>query len=67
MSRSAFLRLVDEGKMPPAIKIHKMSTWDRLDLDAAFEDLKAGDGGPSENTVHRDLREQANERRRKKA
>jgi predicted DNA-binding transcriptional regulator AlpA len=57
MSRSAFLRLVDEGKMPPAVKINKMSTWDRLDLDAAYEDFKDGNGGPSENTVHRALRE----------
>jgi predicted DNA-binding transcriptional regulator AlpA len=57
MSRSMFLRLVDEGVMPRPIKIGSMTTWDRLDLDAAYDALKEGDGKPSENTVHRRLKE----------
>jgi predicted DNA-binding transcriptional regulator AlpA len=55
MSRSAFLKLVNEGKMPKPIKIGAMSTWDRYDIDDAFEDLKRGDGEPSENTMHKIL------------
>jgi predicted DNA-binding transcriptional regulator AlpA len=51
MSRSTFLKLVNEGKMPKPIKIGAMSTWDRYDIDAAFDDLKRGDGEP-ENTMH---------------
>jgi predicted DNA-binding transcriptional regulator AlpA len=62
MSRSMWLKLVDEGKMPKPIKIGAMTTWDRHDIDDAFEDLKRGDGEPSENTVHRRLRELADER-----
>lgn len=64
MSKSMFLRLVDEKLMPPSVKIKSMATWDRLDLDAAYEDLKTS-SEPSENTVHRRLRELADERRRK--
>ena len=54
MSESAFLRLVDEGVMPQPVRIRGVTTWDRLDLDAAFENLK--DTG-AQNTVHRILRE----------
>ena len=59
-----FLRLVDEGLMPPATKIRDMATWDRLDLDAAYENLKHSTE-PSENTVHRRLRELDEQRRKK--
>jgi predicted DNA-binding transcriptional regulator AlpA len=62
MSRSMWLKLVDEGKMPKPVKIGAMTTWDRYDIDDAFEDLKRGDGEPSENTVHKRLRELADER-----
>ena len=34
--------------------------WDKLDLDATIDHLKDGDGRPTENTVHRRLRELAN-------
>jgi excisionase family DNA binding protein len=63
MSRSMFLKLVEEGVMPPAVKIRSMATWDRLDLDAAYDDLKNSDA-PSENTVQKRLRELADERRK---
>jgi predicted DNA-binding transcriptional regulator AlpA len=59
MSRSMFLRLVGEGVMPGPIKIASMATWDRHDLDAAFDALKESNE-PSENTVHRRLRELSN-------
>src|SRR6185436_18620119 len=53
MSRSMFLQLVEEGTMPPPVRIKGMVTWDRLDLDAAYENFRAS----SENTVARRLRE----------
>jgi predicted DNA-binding transcriptional regulator AlpA len=63
MSKSMWLKLVDEGKMPKPIKIGAMTTRDRHDIDDAFEDLKRGDKNePSENTVHKRLRELANGR-----
>jgi predicted DNA-binding transcriptional regulator AlpA len=65
MSRSMWLKLVAEGKMPPGIKIGAMTLWDRHDIDVAFEDLKLGNGEPSENTVHRRLRELDEQRRKK--
>ena len=57
-SRSTFLRLVDEGVMPLPIKTpdHNVSTWDRLDLDAAYEELK-NPRGSSEHTTDRRLQE----------
>ena len=64
MSKSMFLRLVDDRVMPPATKIRNMTTWDRFDLDAAYQDLKDSDK-PSENTVHQRLRELDEQRRKK--
>jgi len=40
MSRSTFLRLVDEGKLPNPVRLHGIVAWDRHDLDGAIEDLK---------------------------
>lgn len=40
MSPSSFLRLVDDGIMPPGVPVKGMTVWDRRDLDAAFENLK---------------------------
>jgi predicted DNA-binding transcriptional regulator AlpA len=65
MSRASFLRLVEEGVMPAPIKVKGMTMWDRLDLDDAFEELKHGNGEPTENTVHRRLRELQDARRQR--
>jgi predicted DNA-binding transcriptional regulator AlpA len=54
IGRTLFLELVAEGKMPRPVKIKGAATWDRFELDAAFDDLKEE---PGENTVHRRLRE----------
>jgi len=43
MSTSTFLKLVDEGRLPKGIKIGGMTMWDRLELDAALENLKANE------------------------
>ena len=40
MSTSTFLNLVEEGAMPKGIKVHGMTMWDRLELDAALDNLK---------------------------
>jgi predicted DNA-binding transcriptional regulator AlpA len=39
MSRSKFLELVDRGKLPKPKIIDSMRMWDRLALDAAFNDF----------------------------
>lgn len=64
ISRSMFLRLIDEGVLPPPTKIpgHDIATWDRLDLDARYDDWKSG-SAPRENTVLKRLRELEDERR----
>src|SRR5215470_5916153 len=64
MSRASFLRLVDDGAMPPPTKVRGMALWDRIELDRAFEDLKDGGGEPTTNTVLKRLRELQHERRR---
>jgi excisionase family DNA binding protein len=66
MSRATFFRLVEEGKMPSPVKVKGMTMWDRYDLDDAFEELKHGCGEPTENTVHKRLRELEDEQRKKR-
>jgi predicted DNA-binding transcriptional regulator AlpA len=66
ISKSLFLVLVDEEILPKPTKVpgHDVSTWDRLDLDSAYDDWKSGTGQPSENTVHKRLRELADANRK---
>lgn len=63
ISKSLFLRLVEEGVigLPTKVPGHDVSTWDRIDLDSAYDDWKTG-SAPGENTVQRRLRELRNER-----
>ncbi len=51
MSTSKFLALVDAGRLPQPVRIDGMTMWDRLELDAAFETLKAEATEESRNTV----------------
>jgi predicted DNA-binding transcriptional regulator AlpA len=55
MSTSTFFRLVDEGALPAPTKKKGIVSWDRLDLDAAYENWK-DENGPHENTMHKLLR-----------
>jgi predicted DNA-binding transcriptional regulator AlpA len=55
ISTRFFYTMVEEEKMPPPIKIRGASLWDRLELDAAFENLKDEPG--SETVLQRRLRE----------
>lgn len=59
LSTSAFLRLVDDGVMPQPVRIHGIVAWDRLDLDAAFDDLK----DRRENTMQALLRKRQEARK----
>jgi predicted DNA-binding transcriptional regulator AlpA len=38
--RTKFLEMVEDGRMPPPIDVDGSPRWDRMDLDAAFDDLK---------------------------
>ena len=38
--RTKFLELVDDGRMPKPVDVDGYPRWDRVELDAAFEDLK---------------------------
>lgn len=40
MGKSKFLELVDEGRLPRPVRIDGITTWDRLELDAAYEQMK---------------------------
>jgi predicted DNA-binding transcriptional regulator AlpA len=50
MAKSTFLELVDEGLMPKGVPVKGMMMWDRLDLDAAFDELKARSNAKKRNT-----------------
>jgi len=40
------VRLVDEKALPAGLQIKGMVVWDRLELDAAFENFKSGKHKP---------------------
>jgi len=63
MSKSMFLELVSDGSMPKSVKIRGMATWDRFELDAAYEDFKEGHSDGA-NSVHKRLRELADAKRK---
>lgn len=57
MSRSKFLQLVDQGKLPKPTYIDGMALWDRLALELAFEGLAAADAEPNSfDTILKDLK-----------
>ena len=56
LSLSTFLRFVEEGLLPLPVKVHGVVSWDRHDLDCAYEDWKTANGN-SENSMHKLLRE----------
>jgi hypothetical protein len=51
MSTSKFLELVDRGKLSPGVKVDGMTLFDRLQLDADFEALKAEEAGRRRNPI----------------
>jgi predicted DNA-binding transcriptional regulator AlpA len=51
MSTSSFLRLVEQRRLPQGIMVGGMVIWDRLELDASFDNLKSTEPEPV-NTMH---------------
>jgi predicted DNA-binding transcriptional regulator AlpA len=45
VSLSKFHELVKDGRMPKPFRIDGCVLWDKTDLDAAIDRLKAGSGG----------------------
>lgn len=56
MSRTEFLKLVDDNKMPKPTKVAGMSIWDRLELDLAFEEWRDRSDTESQNPFDEALR-----------
>jgi len=59
--RTKFLEMVDDGRMPKPIDVDGNPRWDRIDLDAAFEDLKERRKDPVQrgrDRIHDRLRQQ---------
>jgi predicted DNA-binding transcriptional regulator AlpA len=54
ISTSAFLRMVEDGDLPKATRRKGIVSWDRLDLDAAYEAWK---DTASENQIEKMLKE----------
>jgi predicted DNA-binding transcriptional regulator AlpA len=40
MSKTKFLELVDDNRLPQPVPIDGMRIWDRIELDAAFDAIK---------------------------
>jgi predicted DNA-binding transcriptional regulator AlpA len=40
VSRSTFLRMVEEGAMPKPVVRNGLRMWDRIEIDSACDDLK---------------------------
>jgi predicted DNA-binding transcriptional regulator AlpA len=38
--KTKFLEMVEDGRMPKPVDVDGSPRWDRIELDAAFEDLK---------------------------
>jgi excisionase family DNA binding protein len=56
MGRSKFLQLVEDGRLPKPRVIDGMRVWDRLALDAAFNDFPdRGDGDKRPNSFDKVL------------
>ena len=43
VSKTKFLELVSDGRMPQAVRIDGCTLWDRLALDVAFDGIAADD------------------------
>ena len=63
--RTKFLEMVGDGRMPKPLDVDGNPRWDRIDLDAAFEDLKERRKDPVQrgrDRIHARLRQQQQER-----
>jgi predicted DNA-binding transcriptional regulator AlpA len=51
MGKSKFLELVAQGRLPQPVRIDGVVTWDRLELDAAYEQMKREETGQRRNPI----------------
>jgi predicted DNA-binding transcriptional regulator AlpA len=51
MSKSKFLELVDQNRLPQPVRIDGITIWDRLELDAALENLKEQEDARHRNPI----------------
>ena len=51
MGKSKFLDLVSQGRLPKAVRIDGITTWDRLELDAAYDAMKQDDAEIRSNPI----------------
>jgi predicted DNA-binding transcriptional regulator AlpA len=51
IGKTKFLELVDEGRLPQPVRIDGVTTWDRLELDAAYERMKQEEGEIRRNPI----------------
>jgi predicted DNA-binding transcriptional regulator AlpA len=47
ISRSKFLELVEQGKLPKPVHIDSLTLWDRLALELAFEQMTSDNDRPN--------------------
>jgi predicted DNA-binding transcriptional regulator AlpA len=47
ISRSKFLELVEQGKLPKPVHIDSLALWDRLALELAFEQMTSDNDRPN--------------------
>ena len=50
VSRSKFLELVSDGRMPEPLRLDRRRIWDIRELDAAFDNLRDQESLPSRAT-----------------
>jgi predicted DNA-binding transcriptional regulator AlpA len=51
MGKSKFLDLVAKGRLPKPVRIDGMTTWDRLELDAAYDAMKQDEAEIQSNPI----------------
>lgn len=62
LGKTKFLELVEKGRMPKPVRLEdELPRWDRLELDAAWEDLKARSKSRLERERQRFFRNSDNE------
>lgn len=61
MAVSTFFELVEDGLLPRGVEVKGMKMWDRHDLDAAFDELKARSRAKRRNPLEERLARAAGE------
>ncbi len=56
MSKTKFLELVDQSRLPKPLRIDGITSWDRRELDSAVEDLKECEDSRRTNPIEAHFR-----------